>query len=54
MSNPRPGTMISTPVFGYELFVAQINDDTIHDGDNRKLSTINSPVAAMADWLHRH
>jgi len=22
-SNPRPGTMISTPVFGYELFVAR-------------------------------
>ena len=23
MSNPRPGTKISKPVFGYELFVAQ-------------------------------
>jgi hypothetical protein len=25
MSNPRPGTMISKPVFGCELFVAQSN-----------------------------
>jgi hypothetical protein len=38
-SNPSPGSMISMPVFGYELFVAQSNHDTILRGCNRKLFT---------------
>jgi hypothetical protein len=38
-SNPSPGTKISTPVFGCELFVAQSKHVTIHGGCNRKLFT---------------
>ena len=38
-SNPSPGSKISTPVFGCELFVAQLKDLTIHSGGNRKLFT---------------
>jgi hypothetical protein len=43
-SNPSPGSRISLPVFGYELFVAQLKDVTIHGGSNRKLFTIYSPI----------
>ena len=38
-SNPRPGTKISKPVFGCELFVAQEKDVTIQVGGNWKLFT---------------
>jgi len=39
VSNPSPGSKISPPVFGYELFVAQSKHVTIHGGCNRKLFT---------------
>jgi hypothetical protein len=38
-SNPRPGTEISKPVFGCELFVAHQKDATDSVGRNRKLFT---------------
>ncbi len=38
-SNPRPGSKISTPVFGCELFVAPAKDITTSRGDNPKLFT---------------
>ena len=38
-STPSPGSKISMPVFGCELFVAQSKNDTIHAGGNRKLFT---------------
>jgi hypothetical protein len=38
-SNPSPGTKISTPEFGCELFVAHPKDATFHDDSNRKLFT---------------
>jgi hypothetical protein len=38
-SNPSPGTKISTPEFGCELFVAQGNDGTFCGGGNGKLFT---------------
>ena len=38
-SNPSPGTMISTPVFGYELFVAHQKHDSFCRSDNWKLFT---------------
>jgi hypothetical protein len=38
-SNPRPGTRISKPVFGCELFVVHKKDVTICVRGNRKLFT---------------
>ena len=38
-SNPSPGTKISTPEFGYELFVARRKHDKIYSGGNAKLFT---------------
>ena len=38
-SNPSPGTKISTPEFGCELFVAQGNDGTFCGGGNGTLFT---------------
>ena len=38
-SNPSPGTKISTPEFGCELFVAHPKDATFFDDSNRKLFT---------------
>jgi len=39
-SNPSPGSKISTPEFGYELFVAQSKGGTSHSDGNRKLFTV--------------
>jgi hypothetical protein len=39
MSNPSPGTLISTPEFGCELFVAHRKHRTAFYGGNRKLFT---------------
>lgn len=38
-SNPSPGSKISTPEFGCELFVAQEKDATNSAGNNWKLFT---------------
>jgi len=44
MSNPRPGTRISKPVFGCELFVAQSNLITPHPKFQRELFTSQTGV----------
>jgi hypothetical protein len=45
-SNPSPGTRISTPVFGCELFVAHLQNDTKAHSGNRKLFTAAHPIRA--------
>jgi hypothetical protein len=51
-SNPRPGTEISKPVFGCELFVAHTKDGTMGVRGNRKLFTaihkFEGPAGIMA------
>jgi hypothetical protein len=60
-SNPSPGTMISLPVFGYELFVAQVNvrlatakaqPKLIHNGV-RHLNRQMSSVQKLATGIRR-
>ena len=45
MEHPRPGSMISTPVFGNELFVAHLKGVTIGKTGNGKLFTVYSQVS---------
>ena len=52
-SNPSPGSRISTPVFGCELFVAQLKDLTIHSGGNRKLFTAFHQLFTIFETLNR-
>jgi hypothetical protein len=48
-SNPSPGSKISTPEFGCELFVAHPKDATFYDGSNRKLFTaIHNPIPQVS------
>jgi hypothetical protein len=50
MSNPRPGTKISTPVFGYELFVA--HDKSLFLDSQKQGGLIHNSIFASAHFPH--